>query len=103
MKEDISLNQGCLAPINVVLPAGTILWPSLGAATVGGNVETSQRVTDLVLRASQAAAASQGTCNNLTFRYGGEVIEGKARPGFSYYEVRWLNIALPPNSSLTIF
>ncbi|KAF4898729.1 hypotheticall protein, partial [Colletotrichum viniferum] len=86
VKEDIPLNQGCLAPINVVLPAGTILSPSLGAATVGGNIETSQRVTDLVLRASQAAAASQGTCNNLTFGYGGEVIEGKARTGFSYYE-----------------
>ncbi|KAI8266232.1 hypothetical protein K4K58_010173 [Colletotrichum sp. SAR11_239] len=86
VKEDIPLNQGCLAPINVVLPAGTILSPSLGAATVGGNVETSQRVTDLVLRAFQAAAASQGTCNNLTFGYGGEVIDGKARPGFGYYE-----------------
>ncbi|KAF9878445.1 5-oxoprolinase [Colletotrichum karsti] len=86
VKEDIPLNQGCLAPINVILPAGTILSPSLGAATVGGNVETSQRVTDLVLRAFQAAAASQGTCNNLTFGYGGEVVDGKAKPGFGYYE-----------------
>lgn len=41
VKEDIPLNQGCLAPIKVILPAGTILSPSLGAATVGGNVETS--------------------------------------------------------------
>ncbi|KAJ6437457.1 5-oxoprolinase [Purpureocillium lavendulum] len=86
VNEDIPLNQGCLAPINIVLPAGTILSPSLGAATVGGNVETSQRVTDLVLRAFQAAAASQGTCNNLSFGYGGQVVDGKAVPGFGYYE-----------------
>lgn len=46
----------------------------------------SQRVTDLVLQAFQAAAASQDICNNLTFGFGGEVIGGKARPGFGYYE-----------------
>ncbi|KAI1291186.1 5-oxoprolinase [Xylaria venustula] len=86
VKEDIPLNQGCLTPIKVVLPAGTILSPSEGAATVGGNVETSQRVTDLVLHAFQAAAASQGTCNNLTFGFGGQMVDGKAKPGFGYYE-----------------
>ncbi|KAI0198959.1 5-oxoprolinase [Astrocystis sublimbata] len=86
VKEDIPLNQGCLTPIEVILPAGTILSPSVGAATVGGNVETSQRVTDLVLRAFQAAAASQGTCNNLTFGFGGQIVDGKAKPGFGYYE-----------------
>ena len=91
VKEDIPLNQGCLAPIEVILPPGTILSPSLGAATVGGNVETSQRVTDLVLRAFQAAAASQGTCNNLTFGYGGQIVDGKAVPGFGYYEASLLN------------
>lgn len=85
--EDIPLNQGCLAPIEVILPDGTFLSPSAGAATVGGNTETSQRVTDLVLQAFQAAAASQGGCNNLTFGYGGEVVDGKAKPGFGYYEV----------------
>ncbi|KAF4458268.1 hydantoinase B oxoprolinase [Fusarium albosuccineum] len=84
--EDIPLNQGCLAPIQVILPEGTFLSPSKGAATVGGNTDTSQRVTDLVLQAFQAAAASQGTCNNLTFGYGGEVVDGKAKPGFGYYE-----------------
>jgi 5-oxoprolinase (ATP-hydrolysing) len=88
VNEDIPLNQGCLAPIHVILPQGTILSPSTGAATVGGNVETSQRVTDLVLKAFQAAGASQGTCNNLTFGYGGNVVNGKAEPGFGYYEVR---------------
>ncbi|KAK1636953.1 Hydantoinase B multi-domain protein [Colletotrichum phormii] len=86
VKEDISLNQGCLAPINVIILSETIISPSLGAATVSGNVETSQRVTDVVLRAFQAAAASQGTCNNVTFGYGGEMVDGKAKPGFGYYE-----------------
>ncbi|CAG9981781.1 unnamed protein product [Clonostachys byssicola] len=86
VNEDIPLNQGCLAPINVILPNGTFLSPSAGAATVGGNTDTSQRVTDLVLQAFQAAAASQGTCNNLTFGYGGEVVDGKVKPGFGYYE-----------------
>lgn len=87
VNEDIPLNQGCLAPIEVILPDGSFLSPSAGAATVGGNTDTSQRVTDLVLQAFQAAAASQGTCNNLTFGYGGEVVDGKAKPGFGYYEV----------------
>lgn len=86
VNQDIPLNQGCLAPIEVILPEGTFLSPSKGAATVGGNTDTSQRVTDLVLQAFQAAAASQGTCNNLTFGFGGEVVDGKAKPGFGYYE-----------------
>ncbi|WAO88939.1 Hypothetical protein NCS54_00630800 [Fusarium falciforme] len=86
VNEDIPLNQGCLAPIDVILPEGTFLSPSKGAATVGGNTDTSQRVTDLVLQAFQAAAASQGTCNNLTFGYGGVVVNGTAKPGFGYYE-----------------
>ncbi|OKL61012.1 hypothetical protein UA08_03117 [Talaromyces atroroseus] len=80
VNQDIPLNQGCLAPIKVILPEGTIISPSHGAATVGGNVETSQRVTDLVLR------AFQGTCNNLTFGYGGQLVNGVAEPGFGYYE-----------------
>ncbi len=51
--------QGCLAPITVRIPSGCILNPSDTAAVVGGNVLTSQRVTDVVLKAFQAAAASQ--------------------------------------------
>jgi 5-oxoprolinase (ATP-hydrolysing) len=102
VKEDIPLNQGCLSPISVILPEGTIISPSHGAATVGGNVETSQRVTDLVLKAFQAAAASQGTCNNLTFGYGGQVVDGKAVPGFGYYEVRSLP-KLPTGLLLSTF
>lgn len=64
---DIPLNQGCLAPIQIKIPPNSILNPSAGAAVVGGNVLTSQRVTDVVLRAFKACAASQGCMNNLTF------------------------------------
>lgn len=64
---DIPLNQGCLAPISITIPEGSLLKPSAGAAVVGGNVLTSQRVTDVVLKAFQACAASQGCMNNLTF------------------------------------
>jgi len=64
---DIPLNQGCLAPIEIRIPEGSLLNPSSGAAVVGGNVLTSQRVTDVILRAFKAAAASQGCMNNLTF------------------------------------
>ncbi|KAG2440875.1 hypothetical protein HXX76_003729 [Chlamydomonas incerta] len=64
---DIPLNQGCLAPITVRIPHGCILNPADTAAVVGGNVLTSQRVTDVVLRAFTAAAASQGCMNNFTF------------------------------------
>jgi len=65
--QDIPLNQGCLAPIEFVIPEYTLLNPSNDAAVVGGNVLTSQRVVDVVLKAFQACAASQGCMNNLTF------------------------------------
>ena len=64
---DIPLNQGCLAPITITIPPGCLLNPSSDAAVVGGNVLTSQRVTDVVLKAFKACAASQGCMNNLTF------------------------------------
>lgn len=76
ISDDIPLNQGCLAPIKIVIPDGTLLSPSSTAATVGGNVETSQRITDVVLKAFRACGASQGTCNNLTF----------GTSDFGYYE-----------------
>ncbi|XP_041970893.1 5-oxoprolinase [Aricia agestis] len=63
---DIPLNQGCLNPITVIVPVGSILDPSDSAAVVGGNVLTSQRVVDVVLKAFQVCAASQGCMNNLT-------------------------------------
>ena len=74
--EDIPLNQGCLAPIEFVIPNNCLLNPSETAAVVGGNVLTSQRVVDVVLKAFKACAASQGCMNNLTF--------GDAE--FGYYE-----------------
>ncbi len=79
--EDIPLNQGVLAPIRMVLPEGMLNpprrdTPEQSAAVVGGNVETSQRVVDVILGALGVAAASQGTMNNLLF--------GDAT--FGYYE-----------------
>ncbi len=76
IKQDIPLNQGCLAPISVIIPDGSLLAPSEDAAVVGGNVLTSQRVVDVILKAFGAAAASQGCMNNFTF--GNET--------FGYYE-----------------
>ncbi|XP_007444496.1 5-oxoprolinase, partial [Python bivittatus] len=65
--EDIPLNQGCLSPVRIVVPERSILDPSLDAAVVGGNVLTSQRVVDVIFRAFEACAASQGCMNNVTF------------------------------------
>ena len=87
ISEDIPLNQGCLKPIDVRIPSGSFLSPSGKAAVVGGNVLTSQRVTDVILRCFQACAASQGDCNNLTFGFGGNQANGaEAVKGFGYYE-----------------
>jgi 5-oxoprolinase (ATP-hydrolysing) len=86
IKEDIPLNQGCLKPINVIIPKKSFLSPSGTAAVVGGNVLTSQRVTDVVLKAFQACAASQGDTNNLTFGFGGNVEGQEEVKGFGYYE-----------------
>uniref|UniRef100_A0A2H1WCL0 SFRICE_009033 n=1 Tax=Spodoptera frugiperda TaxID=7108 RepID=A0A2H1WCL0_SPOFR len=63
---DVPLNQGCLNPVRVIIPEGSILDPSDDAAVVGGNVLTSQRIVDVVLKAFQVCAASQGCMNNLT-------------------------------------
>ncbi|KAI3931321.1 hypothetical protein MKX01_040238 [Papaver californicum] len=73
---DIPLNQGCLAPVKIHIPVGCFLSPSNKAAVVGGNVLTSQRITDVVLTAFQACACSQGCMNNLTF----------GDDSFGYYE-----------------
>ena len=70
---DIPPNHGCYRPIDIHTPEGTIVDPTLPAAVVGGNLETSQRVTDVVLGAFAEAdpervlAGSQGTMNNVTF------------------------------------
>lgn len=51
--------KGCLAPVKVIIPPGSILDPTETAAVVGGNVLTSQRVVDVVLKAFEVCAASQ--------------------------------------------
>ena len=87
--QDIPLNQGCLKPVTVNIPKGSFLSPSEKAAVVGGNVLTSQRVTDVVFKCFEACAASQGDCNNLTFGFGGNVGESGKKErikGFGYYE-----------------
>lgn len=76
---EIPLNQGALLPITIKIPAGSFLNPSEDAAVVGGNVLTSQRLCDVIFKAFNACAASQGCCNNFTFGKGGE-------NGFGYYE-----------------
>eukprot|EP00659_Diplonema_papillatum_P022552 gene22552-34511_t len=63
----IPLNQGCMVPIDLIIPEGSLLAPSADCAVVGGNVLTSQRITDVVLQAFGACADSQGDTNNLTF------------------------------------
>ncbi|PKQ09510.1 MAG: 5-oxoprolinase [Alphaproteobacteria bacterium HGW-Alphaproteobacteria-12] len=65
--DDIPLNEGCLKPIEIVIPEGSMLAPRYPAAVVGGNVETSQAVTDALFGAFGAMASAQGTMNNLTF------------------------------------
>ncbi|MDP6625177.1 MAG: hydantoinase B/oxoprolinase family protein, partial [Nitrospinota bacterium] len=69
---DIPLNSGCLQPIRIVIPDGSILSPVYPLPVASGNVETSQRITDVLLGALKAAAASQGTMNNLLFQVEGE-------------------------------
>ncbi|KAI3395038.1 hypothetical protein diail_1861 [Diaporthe ilicicola] len=86
ISEDIPLNQGCLKPIHVKIPPKSLLSPSDHAAVVGGNVLTSQRVTDVIFKAFEACAASQGDCNNLTFGFGGNAAGQDAVRGFGYYE-----------------
>ncbi|KAJ3228166.1 hypothetical protein HK099_006046 [Clydaea vesicula] len=84
--QDMPLNQGALKPITVLIPKNSLLDPSEGSAVVGGNVLTSQRLCDVILRAFQACGASQGCMNNLTFGVGGNDEQGKYREGFGYYE-----------------
>ena len=64
---DIPLNAGCLKPLSIIIPEGSMLNPRSPAATVAGNVETSQCITDAIYGALGVMAASYGTMNNLTF------------------------------------
>ncbi|QDH74954.1 5-oxoprolinase [Brevundimonas sp. M20] len=63
----IPLNEGCLKPITLIVPEGSMLNPRYPAAVVAGNVETSQAVVDTLYGALGVLAASQGTMNNFTF------------------------------------
>jgi 5-oxoprolinase (ATP-hydrolysing) len=79
--EEIPLNSGVLEPVEIIVPEGVLNPPprepmSASPAMVGGNVETSQRIVDVLLGAFNMAAASQGTMNNLTF----------GDSSFGYYE-----------------
>ena len=88
LAEDVPAAAGLMRPIQVIAPAGTIVNARPPAAVAGGNVETSQRIVDVVLRALAQAipdripAAAAGTMNNLTI--GG--IDPRTREPFAYYE-----------------
>ncbi len=74
--DDIPMNEGCLEPLDIIIPQGSMLAPKYPAAVVAGNVETSQAIVDTLFGALGIMAAAQGTMNNLTF--------GNAR--YQYYE-----------------
>jgi 5-oxoprolinase (ATP-hydrolysing) len=74
---DIPLNSGCLKPVTIISESGTLINPEYPAPVASGNVETSQRIVDVLLGAFGVAAASQGTMNNLLFQSDG---------GAPYYE-----------------
>jgi N-methylhydantoinase B len=84
--EDVPVNHGCFQPVTVIVPPHSLLSPDFPAAVAAGNVETSQRIVDVVLGALVQAlpdripAASQGTMNNVTL--GGRIA---GRP-FVFYE-----------------
>jgi N-methylhydantoinase B len=85
--DEVPMNAGCFVPVQVVAPENCIVNALSPAAVAGGNVETSQRITDVVLGALAQAlpdripAASQGTMNNLTI--GGQRLDGTH---YAYYE-----------------
>ncbi|WP_019567940.1 hydantoinase B/oxoprolinase family protein [Thioalkalivibrio sp. ALMg13-2] len=88
LEDEIPLNDGCLAPVDLAIPGGCLLNPAPPAAVVAGNVETSQVVTDALFGALGVQAAAQGTMNNLTFgdaeRQYYETIAGGAGAGPGY-------------------
>jgi 5-oxoprolinase (ATP-hydrolysing) len=65
--DDIPLNDGCLRPLSIVVPEGSMLAPEYPAAVVAGNVETSQAVTGALYAAIGVQAEGSGTMNNVTF------------------------------------
>ncbi|MEO1132351.1 MAG: hydantoinase B/oxoprolinase family protein, partial [Cyanobacteria bacterium J06639_1] len=67
VQDDIPLNDGCMEPLDIIIPEGSLLAPQYPAAVVAGNVETSQAIANALYGALGVAAASQGTMNNVTF------------------------------------
>jgi 5-oxoprolinase (ATP-hydrolysing) len=65
--DDIPLNDGCLRPLRIVIPKGSMLAPTYPAAVVAGNVETSQAITGALFAALRVQAEGSGTMNNVTF------------------------------------
>jgi 5-oxoprolinase (ATP-hydrolysing) len=70
VEDEIPLNDGCMRPIELIVPEGSLLNPRYPAAVVAGNVETSQAITDALYGALRVQAAAQGTMNNFTFGNG---------------------------------
>ena len=97
---DVPANAGCLEPIRVIAPEGSVVNAKFPAAVAGGNVETSQRIVDVLLGALAQAcpdeipAASSGTMNNLTIG-GYDASRGKE---FTYYETIAGGMGARPNS-----
>ncbi|KAJ5514164.1 hypothetical protein N7463_003716 [Penicillium fimorum] len=79
VNSDIPLNQGCIKPVQIIIPDKSLLRPSFEAAVCAGNVLTSQRIVDVIFKSFKVCAASQGCMNNFTFGNDGE-------NGFGYYE-----------------
>ncbi|MEL7217602.1 MAG: hydantoinase B/oxoprolinase family protein [Pseudomonadota bacterium] len=87
--DDVPLNAGCMKPLTIHVPEGSMLNPDNDAAVVAGNVETSQAITDALFAALGKLGTSQGTMNNLTFgnaqrQYYETICSGApAGPGFN--------------------
>jgi 5-oxoprolinase (ATP-hydrolysing) len=104
VEDDIPMNAGCLRPVRIVCPEGSMLSPRFPAAVVAGNVEVSQAVTDALFGAFGTLGSSQGGMNNLTFgndryQYYETIASGApAGPGFDGAEAVQVHMT---NSRLT--
>ena len=100
LDEEIPMNSGALVPVEVIAPEGTLVNARFPRAVAAGNVETSQRITDVVLGALQPAfpdripAASQGTMNNVLIG-GFDPIRNR---GYAYYETLCGGAGASPDS-----
>ena len=104
LETEVPMNEGAFAPLTIHIPPGSLLDPRPPHAVAAGNVETSQRIVDVIFGALAQAlpelipAASQGTMNNLTF--GGAYPEESSRTGqtFAYYETLGGGIGAGPHA-----